>query len=737
MHNKKSDEPDKSVEEQALEQRVDAMLSTKPVPQASSTLSTPKPKPKPDPPAAIKPTAQPIREQKTAPKLPDELMATEAKDTDTPKTYKLKTPSEPPIVIALADADTNTDTNTDVGAKTEDAAKDITKKAASLNKAAEETTPADNELPDDPLKDGATDKAVDEIVANEGDTLLALADAKAARKQAANNKPSGWKQKFAALFKSKRTWIVVGLLLLVLLAAPTTRYKLAGLIIKKPVTIVVLDSKTASPVSGAEVKLDGKPVKTDAYGKARLKAAIGPHSLTVTKQYYKTTATSYFVGFKAAPAPTNIRLIATGRLVPVIVLNKITGKPMVGAEIRVLGTTAKTNAKGQAVVALPTKSDTSEAQIRLSGYNDTKVTIQITSSFVKANSFEITPSGHIYFLSNLSGKLDVVKTNLDGSGRKVVLEGTGREDSTSTSLLASRDWRFLVLKARRDGALPALYLIDTNTDKVTQFDNSDSEFDLIGWYGHSFIYDLSRKSLSYHQPGRQILKSYDADNLQLNQLDQNQAEGDSANYAYQNFHNFYILGGGAVVYNTQWYSLGSTDLSTKTDTIRAIQPSGQNKKDYQAFISNVNDYIEAKLYEPQTIYYSTHNNSDNKTTYYAYENQAVKTISIDENSFTRDYPTYLISPSGNHTFWNEPRDGKNTLFIGDASAKSKKQIASLSEYAPYGWHSDNYVLVSKASSELYIMPAGSLSAGRKPLKVTDYYKPVQTYNGYGYGYGGL
>jgi hypothetical protein len=61
----------------------------------------------------------------------------------------------------------------------------------------------------------------------------------------------------------------------------------------------------------------------------------------------------------------------------------------------------------------------------------------------------------------------------------------------------------------------------------------------------------------------------------------------------------------------------------------------------------------------------------------------------------------------------------------------------LSDYSPYGWFSDSYTLVSKNASELYIMPTSGPAKSRQPLKITDYYKPAQTYVGYGYGYGGL
>ncbi len=697
MHNKGTDEPEKSAKQQELEHKVDSMMSVKPV-----AALPPKPK-SVEPISKPKPETQDSREFKTAPKLPSAAkITTEAEAPN--KAYKLKTPDKPPIVIALADTPTTE-------AITEPVTPTDTKP---VTPAVPEAT-----IPDDPLQDGATDKAVDEIVAREGDTLLALDDAKAASKQPVKT-ATGWKDKLAAVFKSKRTWAIIVALIIILAAVPTTRYKLAGLVIKKSVTIVVVDSKTNSPVSSADIKLGGKTVKTDAYGKARLKASVGRHNLVASKHYYKTLTTSYFVGFKAAPSLTNLRLEATGRLVPILVVNKVTGKPLSGAVISVLGTTAKTNTQGEAIVALPTTTATNSAEVSHIGYNKAKVTVQITDKFVKANSFELTPTGHIYFLSNASGKIDLVKSDLDGANRKTVLAGTGREDASTTKLMPSRDWRYVTLQSRRDTASPSLYLIDANTDKVTQFENSDSDIELIGWYGHAFMYDLSRRNTPFWQAGRETIKSYDADNLQLNQLDQNLAEGDAANNAHQEFYNFYIVNG-ALMYDTQWYSSGTIDMTSKNDTIRGVQPSGQSKKDYQSFTSSTNDYIQAKLYSPQAIYYSTHNNSDDKTTYYEYANQSVKTVSIDGGTFAADYPTFLISPSGSKTFWAELRDGKNSLFIGDDEAKGKKQIASLSDYTPYGWFGDNYVLVSKGKSELYIMPTGGLPAGRSPLKITDYY----------------
>ena len=592
--------------------------------------------------------------------------------------------------------------------------------------------------PADEFDDKATDKAVDEIMAEESDTLLAVQDVRTERKKAAANPPGkSFKQRLNDLLHSKWTKIFIIVLVVVYFALPATRYTLLGLIIKKDVTVSVVDSKTNSPVSSAQIVASGDSAKTDASGQAHLHLGLGQRTITVTKKYYVDAAQQYFVGLGSGQT-TTVKLVATGRLVPVTVTNTITGKPLGGVEIKAQGTSAKTDKQGTAFVALPVKDATYAATLSLSGYNQSQVTVTVTDKTVKANTFAMVPAGHVYFLSNLSGSLDVVKANLDGSNRKVVLQGSGHEEPSKSSLLASRDWRYLVLKARRDSDYATLYLIDTSSDKITEFDTTNADFTLIGWYNHDFVYSLDKNSVNYWQSGRQVLKSYDADHQQLNQLDQNQAEGDGSSYAYQYFVNFYILNG-VVSYNTEWssYKANGTDydLSGKNYTIRAVQPNGQNKKDYQTFPAATTGFIQAALYAPQSVYYGIYDSGANKTSYYEFEELSVKPASIDQSTLDAPYPTYLLSPSGNKTFWTELRDGKNALFIGDDNAGNKKQIASLSDYSPYGWYSDSYLLVSKNSSELYIIPAGQSS--QAPVKITDYYKPAQTYAGYGYGYGGL
>lgn len=581
---------------------------------------------------------------------------------------------------------------------------------------------------DDPV----IDEAVDDIVASDGDALLAAEDAHTIaistpeRIVVAKTRHNP--------FKSKWTWLILlAMLIIGIFAVPLTRYRVLGLVIKKSIAITVIDSVNKTPVSSAQVALAGQSAQTDGNGRATLRVPVGTHKVTVSKQYYTTVNQSFAVGLRSTVAPM-LRLVATGRQVPITVINKITGQPLANAEIKVLNTSAKTDKHGRAIIVLPTTATHDSGSLSLSGYNTSNVKVEVTSNIVLVNTFALTPSGNVYFLSNEHGTIDVVKVNLDGTGRQTVLAGTGKEDVNNTVLLASRDWQYLVLKSQRDSAQPALYLINTATGKTSEFDSGNANFNLIGWYGHGFIYDVTKNNVATSQAGHEVLKSYDADRGQLNQLDQNQVTGDANNYAYQGFYNFYLLNN-QVAYNTQWYVTGTADLSSKTDTIRAIAPNGQGKKDYQSFAATGTGYLQAALYQPNAVYYSLYNYTDNKTTYYKFEGQSVVSASdLNQTTFTRAYPTYLLSPSGNATLWSELRDGKNTVFSGDAEAHKQKQLGASSGFAAYGWHGDSYALVSKDDSELFVL---AMSGSAAPLKLTDYYKSAQKLVGYGYGYGGL
>ncbi len=215
----------------------------------------------------------------------------------------------------------------------------------------------------DTLNNAETDKAVDDIVAKESDMVLAVDDMLRA-KRTQTIPQSGWKDKLRAIIRNKWTWVGVVVILCFLFALPFTRYKILGLVLKEKVDITVIDSQNHTPVSNAVVSIGGTQIKTDANGTVMLRVGIGERSAVISKRYYRTSTTHYFIGFKSSP-PIIIKLVATGRLVPIMVLNTISGKPISGATIHVLDTTAKTDNKGLANVALPASATNDTGTINL------------------------------------------------------------------------------------------------------------------------------------------------------------------------------------------------------------------------------------------------------------------------------------------------------------------------------------------------------------------------------------
>lgn len=532
------------------------------------------------------------------------------------------------------------------------------------------------------------------------------------------------------------------ILVAIIFIIPTTRYQVLGLALQKQVTVMVVDSKTGTAISGAAVTVDGNTITTESNGKAVTKAHLGRRLVTVSKQYYQSASTTNVVVLTSNGNSFKVTLAALGRQVPIKVTNKVTGKPLAGALITIGGSQTKTDMNGLATVIAPPSVQVQTASLSYDGFNKSSVMVTVGDSLTAANTFSLSPAGKIYFLSNLSGKIDVIKTNLDGTDRQTVLAGTGNEDQYTTSLLASRNWKYLALLSKRTAKAEAsVYLIDTtSSDKLTTIDEGNALFSLVGWSDNRIVYQVNRTGVESWQPNAQALKSYDATTAKGVILDQTTGEGTSQyDYAKTNFSPVYILDN-ELVYSKYWSASDySSYLNGKMVSIISSKVDRAEQTIVKDFpVPNGSNYysVDLNLYEPYGVYIRQSVRNGAAFSYFVYENGkvAAKTDLSDAQYNNLAYTTYLESPSSNATFWSESRDGKNALFVGDKNAQNQKQIAALSDYNTYGWYSDSYLLVTKNSSELYIMPRDGSTA---PIKLTGYYKPATNYNGYGGGYGGL
>lgn len=550
---------------------------------------------------------------------------------------------------------------------------------------------------------------------------------------------------FASTTMGKVTFSILGVLLVIglLLGIPYTRYAILGTFIKKDASIKIIDSATQKPVTEATVTVGSQQATSDNDGNVTFKSlSVGPHKLTVQKNFYTDTSTTLDIWILSAPQPSQIQLQATGRQVPVKVLNKLNKQPVENALITAAESTATTNASGEATIVLPADQSQVEGNVELEGYNNLPATISVTDQLADTNTFSVTPSGKIYFLSKRSGIINVMKTNLDGTQQAVVLEGTGTEQEGDTQLVATRDWHYMALKSRRDGTKQAkLYLINSSNDNLVAIDAQDADYQIVGWYNEYFIYIVNGTKL----------KSYNANTGTTVTLDEVQKLGNTNtyNYANESFDSVQILEND-IVYAKNWlYSCKisvnypsyrcieySEHINGKSNTITSVRPNGTNSHIVRETAITPGQYpdIYSKAHKTKEVWFRQFVPGSNKNEYFVYNNGTLAaTTDVNDALFGKPEPTYFSSPGSLYSFWHESRDGKNTLLVGDSAGDNGQVIATLTEYTPLGWYSDDYMLASKNGSELYIMPRQNTEGNIS--KVTDFHKPQYSWPGQGYSYG--
>jgi hypothetical protein len=585
-------------------------------------------------------------------------------------------------------------------------------------------------------KSKATDDIVDDLEMN-GEAELPLEDDAAKETHLDKIEQQNVWKRFGSWFWRKKLFTIPLLLLVILgtiMAIPASRYMATSWFWKEAVVIEVIDDSNGRSVTEATVKLAGQSVKTDSKGKAKFTSIpVGMQSLVIEKKYYQTQTSTIEVPLLARGKEIDTKLHATARFSEVTVTDRISGKAVKAALITISkDDQSRTDESGKAQVVVPVNKKEIVATVTVDGYPETKISIKQDGK----NDIKIVPAGKIFFLSKLSGKIDVVSTSFDGSDRKTIVAGTGYEDEKQTVLLATRDWKFLALKARREaGKRASLYVINTADGSMKVFDSGNVDVELTGWSEHYFAYKVNRDpdGKNYWRSKNEALKSYNADRDKISTLDESEASG--TNYysgALSSINKIYV-NDGKLIYVKSW-SGNEPFLSDKQNQIISIKPEGSGKVVLKAYAAN-NNYIDAKLYKPQEIYYRV-SKSDGKFDALELEDGKIKTITYDETEFSKSYPTFLESPSGNNVFWSESRDGKNAFLIGDKNAESEEQLAILSEATAYGWFTDQYLLLQKKNSELYITTKDQLKSGGELLKISDYHKPNVTFTGYGSGYGG-
>ncbi len=522
--------------------------------------------------------------------------------------------------------------------------------------------------------------------------------------------------------------VVSALLLAVVFGVPFLRYGLLGVFVHKPVDIKVLDDTNGKPVSGVTISLGSVNATTDKTGVAHFTdISVGDHYAKATKKYYTDWSGSFVVPIFGTLKNNTVKLKATGRTITVAVMHSITGKPVSDATVTIGDSSAISDNQGAATVILPVASMPTSGTVKADNYNGASFTIDAKASDDQTVSAKLVPVGRVSYLSNASGIINVMSANLDGSDAKVLVQGTGKEYSYDTMIMATKDWKYLMLSANREGKT-RLYLINTADGSLTKIDNDDATYIMTGWIDDTFVYSVSRPRQAW-QPGITAIKTYSADNKKLTTVKESDASGTSYYHYLAEYITSPALIYGRLIYGQYW-SASNAQLIGKKSQIVSAQPNGVTSilKEFDAAQYTVG---MPQAYAPNSAYVPLYSTAAGANVYYDVTNGKVTQTSLDDGAFSNAFKnSYQVSPQADKTAWSELRGGRDAVFTGDASGKSAKQLSPIG-YKVYGWYGESYLLLAKNGSELYIYPADGST--KEPVKVTDYYRPNTQWMGMGYG----
>lgn len=383
-------------------------------------------------------------------------------------------------------------------------------------------SPEAQTLPEDTLADAQTDEAVDEIVKEEADELLATQDN--AVQEVPPKKRGFWRSIghfFAAWWRNKWTrWITILIILgaiTTVAVVPSLRYAAlnkAG--VRASTSLAVYDNGTRLPLKNVSVAVAGKKATTDSKGVAKVSdLRLGPQELVIQRVGFATVKQKVTLGWGSNPLG-NFILDSTGVRYVVVITDFISGKPIPGAEVSFAdtGATAVADKQGKATLTLDNASEAVNAQLSVSasGYHTTPVTLPATPA--KPVAVALPPAAKTVFVAKQNGRYDLVSMYLDGSERSTLLAGTGSETS-NISLLADPAGKKVAYVSTRDGLTSAggyhmsgLTLVSIADGAYATISHAD-HIQLVDWIGTTIIFEESSKNTSATDSNRYKLVAYD------------------------------------------------------------------------------------------------------------------------------------------------------------------------------------------------------------------------------------
>lgn len=548
--------------------------------------------------------------------------------------------------------------------------------------------------------DPETDKAVDEIAAQDSDDLLAAQDEQSHQ---TNNKKAGKWQRFKRGWSNwwhnplKRRATLAGLAvaLLVVGVVPSGRYFVLNNIgIRSSASVIVVDDSTQQPLKNVAVTLGSQTAATDIDGRATFKhLRLGKTKLTIKKRAFATSEKFVTIGWGSNPlVQQSLRPIGTQYSFRVT--DYLSGLPLENVEALSGEANALSDAEGKIVLTLDfgDEDQSSDVEITAEGYRTE--TISLSTDSEENIAVQLVPERSHIFISKRSGRYDVYKIDADGKNEEKILAGSGIERDDLT-LVAHPTKAYAALvstreNVRRDGyLLQTLTLIDIAQKTPSKLAQSE-RVQIVDWLGDRLVYVQIAAGASAEDPDRHQLMSYDLDS------------GESKQLATANYFNDVIAVGNNIYYAPSGaYSSGDAKFY-KIAADGSGKTAAYNSEVWNIFRTAYDKLVLAVGQD-----------------WYEYVISSGKTTHLSGEPSNLDSKVYIDSPDRKRSLWVDQRDGKGVLLAYDVATQADKTIHTQSGLNnPVTWLNNSSIVFRVATSNETADYVMSLNGG-EPKKLKD------------------
>ncbi len=568
------------------------------------------------------------------------------------------------------------------------------------------------EVPEEEFDDTQIEKAVDDIVASEGDELLARQDEQKKQQQAPPEK-----KKRSLRAKIKEIWsipsfkwgLLVGVILIVasLGIIPAVRYSLLNTFgVRAGLSLTVINSDNQQPLKNASVVVLGQTQTTDEKGSANFTGLkLGKAEVVVSKRGYTEVKQAKTLGWGSNPLG-QVKLGVSGAQFSFVIKDFLSQKAVLGAEAVSGDFNAQADQDGKILLPLDQRAEGDiEVTIKASDYREEKVVIKASDTAEK--TVVLAPSKQHVFVTKRTGKLDVYKVDADGKNETMLMAATGSErDDIAVLPHPSKDYAAIVStregKRNKDGYLMSnLYVVNVKTGEPTKLPQSE-RIQLIDWAGDRILYIAITEGASAANPARSKIFSYEI------------GQPGAKEIASANYFNDAVIFRGAVHYAPSSYSIPVAGV--KYFRVNADGSSVATLLDKEVWNIFRSDY-DTLLLSVQQDWYEQKAGA-----------QPTKLGSAPANPKNR---IYRESPDKKRALWVDNRDGKGVLLAYNTEAKNDDTLHTQAGLVlPVSWL-NNTTYVYRISDGREIADYVKSTEGGEAVKLKDVTNTEQ-YNYFNY-----